>query len=115
MYVWVGCSFNMVAKMSILSDCLTQANVWSQWGSLTEGLEARLHMCKVFCMHAAIASFPGSPSLEHKYVAVRAWYLFSREHDVIKIAPEFLEQKTFCVLFNQLRVQCSVCMIFDSR
>ena len=92
-------------------------SVWSQWGSLTEGLEERLHMCKIFCMHAAIASFPGSPSPEHKYLHIgRAWYLFSREDDVIKIGPQFLEQKTaFCVLFNQLRVQCSVCMIFDTR
>ena len=62
MYVWVDCSFSMVAKMSILTECLTHANVWS--------LEAPLHMCKVFCMHAAIASFPGSPSLEHKYVYI---------------------------------------------
>ena len=23
----------------------------------------------------------------------RAWYIFSRDHDVIKIGPEFLEQK----------------------
>ena len=70
MYVWVDCSFSMVAKMSILTECLTHANVWSQWGSLMGGLEAPLHMCKVFCMHAAIASFPGSPSLEHKYVYI---------------------------------------------
>ena len=40
--------------------------------------------------------------------AGRAWYLFSREHNVIKIGPEFLEQKTFCVLFNQLCVECLV-------
>ena len=32
--------------------------------------------------------------LEHEYVhAWRAWYFFSREHDVIEIGPEFLEQK----------------------
>ena len=47
------------------------------------------------CEHCEyVASFPGSPAPEHGYVYVgRAWYLFSREHDVIKIGPEFLEQK----------------------
>ena len=25
--------------------------------------------------------------------ALRAWYIFSRDHDIIKIGPEFLEQK----------------------
>ena len=43
----------------------------SQWGSLMEGLEARLRVCKVFCMHAVIPSFPGAlPTIEtlvHKY------------------------------------------------
>ena len=73
MYVWVGCSFSMVVKnvytKLLLSECLTLYG--SQWESLTEGLEERLHMWKVFCMHAAIASFPGSPSSEHKYVYAR--------------------------------------------
>ena len=48
-----------------------------------------------------IASFPGSPAPERKYMyAGRAWYLFSRDHDVIKIGPEFLEQKgnVLCVV-----------------
>ena len=32
--------------------------------------------------------------LERKYVYVgRAWYLFSYEHDIVKIGPGFLEQK----------------------
>ena len=39
-----------------------------------------------------LASFPGTPELEYEY-AWRAWYLFSRDHDVIEIGPEFLEQK----------------------
>ena len=33
-----------------------------------------------------------SPEREHVYVG-RAWYLFSCDHDVIKIRPEILEQK----------------------
>ena len=33
----------------------------------------------------------GVPRLERKHV--RAWYLFSRDHDVIKTGPELLEQK----------------------
>ena len=72
-------------------------------------LEARHYMCP---MHAPIPPFPGSPSLEHKLYmcthAGRVWYLFSCEHNVIKIGPQFLQQKTFCVLFNQLCVECSV-------
>ena len=39
-----------------------------------------------------LASFPGTPEREYEY-AWRAWYLFSRDHDVIEIGPEFLEQK----------------------
>ena len=39
-----------------------------------------------------IASFSGSPEREYVYTG-RAWYLFSHEHDVIEIGPEFLEQK----------------------
>ena len=55
-----------------------------------------------------IASFPGFPAPEREDVhAARAWYLFSCDHDVIK---KFLEP--FCMLFNQLWVQHSVCMIF---
>ena len=124
MYVWVDCSFSMVAKISIINYLIRMSNsckCMGQWGSLTEGLEARLCTCtfmwKVFCMHAAIASFPGSPSPNTNMCthAGRAWYLFPCEHDMIKIAPQCLKQKTaFCVLFNQLRVQSSVCMIFNS-
>ena len=37
---------------------------------------------------------PPAPLPEREYVNTgRAWYLFSHEHDVIKIRPEFLEQK----------------------
>ena len=40
--------------------------------------------------------------------AWRAWYFFSRDDDIIEIE---LEQKAmFCVLFNQLCIQHSVCM-----
>ena len=38
---------------------------------------------------------------------------FLHKHDVIEIG---LKQKgNICALFNQLCVQCSVCMIFDPR
>ena len=43
----------------------------------------------------------------------RVWYILSRDHDVIKIGPEFLEQKG-----NVLRIiqpQRSMCMIFTPR
>ena len=44
--------------------------------------------------------------------AWRAWYIFSRDHDVIKIGPEFLEQKG-----NVLRViqpaLCSTLGVYD--
>ena len=43
--------------------------------------------------------FQASPEQKHVYVG-RAQYLFSCEHDVIEIRPEFLEQKgnVFCVV-----------------
>ena len=59
-----------------------------------------------------LASFLGFPALEHEYVyAGRAWYLFSRDHE---IGPEFLAKRkaAFCVLFDQICVQCSVCTVF---
>ena len=37
-------------------------------------------------------SFPGSPALEHEYVG-GAWYLLSREHDIIGKGLELSEQK----------------------
>ena len=36
--------------------------------------------------------FQASPARECVYMG-RAWYLLSREHDVIEIGPEFSEQK----------------------
>ena len=37
--------------------------------------------------------------------AWRAWYIFSRDHDVIKIGPEFLEKKgnVLCIIQPALR------------
>ena len=48
--------------------------------------------------------------------AGRAWYLFSREHDVIGKLQKFAEL-TDCVshIFNQLRAQRSVCKTIASR
>ena len=44
---------------------------------------------QVFQPHSQAPPLP-----EREYVNTgRAWYLFSHEHDVIKIRPEFLEQK----------------------
>ena len=45
-----------------------------------------------------------SPECEHVY-AGRAWYLFSCEHDIVKIGPEFLEQKgnVLCVVQPNIR------------
>ena len=115
MYVWVDCSFSMVVKMSILNWLIQMSDLYGVSGEALWRSGSEI-MCKIFCMHAAIASFPASPSLERKYVYTgSAWYLLACEHDVIKIGSEFLEQKTFCVLFNQLRIQCSVCMIFDPQ
>lgn len=45
--------------------------------------------------------FPGLPTPEREHVyARRVWYLFSRDHDVIEIGPEFLEQtgNVLCVV-----------------
>ena len=56
-----------------------------------------------------VASFPGHrPAFRHLQYgkAGRVWYIFSREHDVIKKWQNFQnEDATFCVLFNHLHVQ----------
>ena len=40
------------------------------------------------------ALFPGSHTLNIEVVQVwKAWYLFSCDHDIIEIEPEFVEQK----------------------
>ena len=40
------------------------------------------------------ALFPGSHALNIEVVQVwKAWYLFSCDHDIIEIGPEFVEQK----------------------
>ena len=57
-----------------------------------------------------VASFPGFPALGREDVYTgTAWYLFSCDHDVIKIGPEFLEQKG-----NVLYV-CSTNYAFNNR
>ena len=55
-----------------------------------------------------LASFPGSP--EHELYTRWAWYIFSRDHDVIKIGPEVLEQKgnVLCVIQPALRLTLGV-------
>ena len=87
---------------------------FSQYHTLTQG--GRGFSTKTRLQHddPTVASFPGFPAPEREDVhAWRAWYLFSRDQDIIKIGHEFLKQKvTFCALFNLLCVQHSVCMIF---
>ena len=57
-----------------------------------------------------VASFPDFPALGREDVYTgTAWYLFSCDHDVIKIGPEFLEQKG-----NVLHV-CSTNYAFNDR
>ena len=40
--------------------------------------------------------------------AWRAWYIFSRDHDVIEIGPEFLGN-VLCVIQQNLRSTLGVC------
>ena len=58
---------------------------------------------------------PGSLWNTNVYVR-RAWYLFSCDHIIteIHVGPELFRKATICTLFNQLRVQHSVCMIFPA-
>lgn len=45
-------------------------------------------------MQLASLVFQGFPAPESEYLyAERAWHLFSREHNVAKIGPEFFGQK----------------------
>ena len=59
-----------------------------------------------------VASFPGSPGtrIEHAW---RAWYIFSHDHDVIKIGPEFLEQKDILRIIQP--ILCSTLGVYDIR
>ena len=65
-------------------------------------------------LETKLPSLHSQAPLEHEYVYIgRAWYLLSCEHDIIEKRPEFLEQTTFCAMFNQLSVLRSVCMAFS--
>ena len=66
----------------------------------------------VACSIKSLSSFPGSP--EREMYTWRAWCLFSRDHDIIKIGPEFLEQKgnVLCVIQPTLR---STLNLYDIR
>ena len=50
------------------------------------------HQLKSHSTTSIIASFPGSPTPEHKYVYQGEAGIFSH-YDIIKIGPEFLKQK----------------------
>ena len=80
-------------------------------GSAITYVQGFLHACS----HSLIPRLPLSGTQICVHRECSAWYLFSCEHNIIKIGPQFLEQKTaFCVLFNQLSVQCSV-HVYDIR
>ena len=46
--------------------------------------------------------------------AWRAWYIFSRDHDIIKIEPEILEQKGNILRVIQLALR-SMLGVYDIR
>ena len=79
-------------------------------GGLTEGLGMRLIRLGGLI---EVASFPGSPGMRIIH-AWRAWYIFSRDHDVIKIGPEFLEQKGNLLHVIQLTLH-STLGVYDIR
>ena len=60
-----------------------------------------------------LASFPGFPALEHKYVG-RTGYIVSHEYEIIRKGAEFSEQKgdILYVLFIQLYIQGSLYRVF---
>ena len=106
----------MVVKVSILNWLIQMSNLYGVSGEALWRVWKRDYVQNFLhaCSHSLIPSLPFSGTQICIHMG-RAWYLLACEHDVIKIGPEFLEQKTFCVLFNQLCIQRSVCMIFDSR
>ena len=77
--------------------------------------------CSTFLLNTSsfLASFPvPRPAFRRLQYgkAGRAWYIFSREHDVIDKWQNFQnEDATFCVLFNHLHVQRSVSMTVAPR
>ena len=54
-----------------------------------------------------LASFPGSPAPECKYMG-RVWYLFLREHDVIGKGPEFSEWQCLHMVQSTIRSMLGV-------
>ena len=60
-----------------------------------------------------IASFPGSSVMRNRH-AWRAWYILSRDHDIIKIGPEFSEQKGNVLRIIQ-QTLCSMLGVYDIR
>ena len=66
--------------------------------------------CTLHCEQHNIhlASSPGFLALEQEYVYVeRAWYLFSCDHDVIKMGPKFSKKQCFA--------HCSINYAFNAR
>jgi len=61
-----------------------------------------------------VVSLPGSPALECEY-AGRAWYLFSREHDVIKRGQTYAEfvyrAESFTFCLSNYTLNCLVCRV----
>ena len=73
-------------------------------------------ICDKWSVHSLVPR--PRPAFRHlQYVKTgRAWYLFSREHDVISKLQKFAEL-TGCIsrICNQLRIQRSVCKTIASR
>ena len=93
----MSCNFVCVCNYACVSEC------------------GGVHMC----LSVGLASYPvPRPAFRRlRYgKAGRAWYIFSRDHDVIKKSQNFQnEDAMFRVLFNHLHVQRSVSMTVAPR
>ena len=67
--------------------------VW--WTVIDQLWSTKIVIGRAWALHVAeVGSFPGPTQLSIQYSkAGRAWYLFSREHDVIKKGRKFANQK----------------------
>ena len=91
-------SFLGPAQLSVA--CSSRAGRAWKRGYESPGCESRASL---------VPRFPGTRNVQ---AFCARWYLFSRDHDILKN-----RKGTFfsCALFNQLCVQLSVCMIFAPR
>ena len=73
----------------IVSTNFSQGRLFSILKGVHHCTSVGMYRCRLL-PGPLVASFPGSSRNVHAW---RAWYPFSRDHDVIKIGPEYLEQK----------------------